>query len=111
MITDPAFASVQSTVFARNLQQFDSQAEPLGEAVGDLISRKIDSIENFKCQWLKISMRRNALSCIENSLLATRLQKPTMLSINFISMQGYDLSAVKSSPCNFIVKEQKKAAL
>jgi hypothetical protein len=73
VLTDPAFASVQSTIFARNLQQFDSEVSPLGESVAALINRKLDSVENFKCRWLKISMRRNALACIENSPLAARL--------------------------------------
>jgi len=49
--------------------------------------------------------------CIENSPLAARLTKPTMLSINYISLHGYDLTSVKSDSTPFIVKEQKKAAL
>lgn len=56
-------------------------------------------------------MRRNTFSCIENSPLAPRLQKPMQLAINFISMQGYSMDSVKSSSQNFIIKEQKKAAL
>lgn len=56
-------------------------------------------------------MRRNVVSCIENSPLAAKLNKPQVLSINYISISGYDLTQVKSSSTNFIVKEQKKAAL
>jgi hypothetical protein len=56
-------------------------------------------------------MRRNVVSCIENSPIAAKLSKPQMLSINYISIAGYDLSQVKQSPINFMIKEQKKAAL
>jgi hypothetical protein len=56
-------------------------------------------------------MRRNVVSCIENSPIAAKLSKPQMLSINYISIAGYDLSQVKQSPINFVIKEQKKAAL
>jgi hypothetical protein len=79
--------------------------------LADVIQAKIDSIENFKCLWLKFSMRRNTFACIENSPLASRLQKPMQLAINFISIQGYSVDALKTNAQNFIIKEQKKAAL
>jgi hypothetical protein len=34
-----------------------------------------------------------------------------MLSVNFISIPGYDMNTNKSSALQFIIKEQKKAAL
>jgi hypothetical protein len=111
-ISDSAYLSVNSTIFAKNLLQYDSNAMCNSESISDIIESKVDSIENFKCQWIKFSMRRNnPWACIENSPLSSRQQKPHMLSINYISMQGYDLSQVRSNPQNFIVKEQKKAAL
>ena len=109
-ITDTAFLSVNSTVFAKNLQEFEDQVAANSE-VKEIIRRKLDSVANFKCQWLKFSFRRNVMTCIENSPLAARLTKPNMLSINYISLHGYDLNTVKSSATSFIVKEQKKAAL
>lgn len=96
VLHDPAFLSVQATIFAKNMQQYE-QVNVKSEDIGDVIQAKIESIENFKCQWLKFSMRRNTFSCIENSPLANRLVKPAMLSINYISMSGYAIDSIKSN--------------
>lgn len=111
VVTDTAFLSVCSTIFAKNLQQYDSEAGQVASSISDMIKAKLDSIPNFKIQWIKFSMRRNVFTCIENSPLAARLQKTQMLSINYISMSGYDLTQIKSSSSAFIAKEQKKSAL
>jgi hypothetical protein len=103
VISDPAYAASLITVFAKNMQQYNTTAHPSN--IADLIQSKLDSIDNFKCQWIKFSMRRNTFSCIENSPLANRLAKPHVLGISYISMQGYDLTQVKSSATDFIVKE------
>jgi hypothetical protein len=34
-----------------------------------------------------------------------------MLGINYISLQGYDMTTIKANPNDFIIKEQKKTAL
>lgn len=50
-------------------------------------------------------MRRNVLTCLENSPLANRLNKPIQLGINFISISGYDLTQVKGDYAEFIQRE------
>jgi hypothetical protein len=92
-ITDTAFLSVNSTIFAKNLQQYeDETGNNIGSTIEEVIQSKIESVPNFQCLWLKFSMRRNVMTCLENSPLAARLTKPTMLSINYISLHGYDVS-------------------
>jgi hypothetical protein len=50
IITDTAFLSVNSTIFAKNLQEYDNQNEYDNDlTVDDLIKSKIESIANFKC--------------------------------------------------------------
>jgi hypothetical protein len=56
-------------------------------------------------------MRRNVITCIENSTLAPRIAKPQTLVINYISLAGYELTQIKARPVDLIIKEQVKAAL
>ena len=56
-------------------------------------------------------MRRNVLTCIENSALAVRLSKLNHVGISFISITGYEVPQIKGNVNSYIVKEQKKAAL
>ena len=72
--TDTAFMSVNSTVFAKNLQEYQNQH--MVETIEEAVKNKLGSLINFKCLYLKFSMRRNVITCLENSPLATRLNKP-----------------------------------
>ena len=56
-------------------------------------------------------MRRNVLTCLENSPLANRIQKAQTLSINYISVTGYSLKSVQGKYADLINKNQKKTAM
>ena len=101
--TDTAFMSVNSTVFAKNLQEY--QNNQMTSTIEEAVKNKLGSLVNFKCLYLQFSMRRNVMTCLENSPLATRLNKQQQLAINFISISGYDMSQVKGSPSSYIAKE------
>jgi len=70
--------------------------------IEEAIKSKLGSLVNFKCNYLKISMRRNVMTCIENSPLANRLSKTNFLGISFISITGYETSLIKGNPQTFI---------
>jgi len=50
-------------------------------------------------------MRRNVLTCIENSALATRISKLNHVGISFISITGYEVPQIKGNVNSYIVKE------
>ena len=56
-------------------------------------------------------MRRNVLTCLENSPLAPRILKPQSLCINYISVTGYDVSKAKGKYSSMVVKGQKQTAM
>jgi hypothetical protein len=55
-------------------------------------------------------MRRSIFTCLENSPSASKFQKQQAVSINYISLLGYELSKV-GEHLTFIKQEQKKTAL
>ena len=69
-----------------------------------MIRKKLDSLGNFKAQYINFQMRRNVLTCLENSPLATRIVKPVSLSINYISITGYSLKQVKGKYSDLVNK-------
>ena len=92
MAKDDAFGSVSATVFGRNLHTFGSNGDSPGLSISEVINAKLGSIGNFKAQFVKISMRRHVLMCLENSPSAIKFTKPVSLAINYISLMGLDLS-------------------
>ena len=78
-VTDYAFARENVQIFGKNLRQFSSNEDGSKVALGsaqdlqDTVFRKLDSIYNFRCQYVKFSFRRNVMSCLENSPLANRI--------------------------------------
>jgi len=74
VVTDTAFMSVNSTVFAKNLQEYQHNNQ-MAVTIEEAVRSKLGSLVNFKCMYLKFSMRRNVMTCLENSPLATRLGK------------------------------------
>ena len=110
LVQDPAFLSVSSSVFAKNMQEYEKSSQAYG-SLEQMIEQKINSLPNFKVQWVKFSMRRNQMACLENSPLANRFDKTHHFGINYISMPGYDTTQIKQSAPSFILKEQKKAAI
>lgn len=120
IVKDNAYNSVHATIFGKNMLEFKDeqgmrfQADPtksLGPQIEHIIKSKLDSLGNFKAQYVNFSMRRNVLTCLENSPLATRILKPVSLSINYISITGYNLNQLKGKYADQINKSQKKTAM
>ena len=117
IVKEDAFGSVSATVYGANLLSFSGQQEKIGldgenvqAEVQEIIQQKLQSIQNFRIKYIKFSMRRTILSCLENSPLASKFQKQLMMSINFISLLGYDITKVGNYQ-RHLKQEQKKTAL
>jgi len=50
------------------------------------------------------------LTCLENSPLAVKFQKPVAMGVNYISIMGFDMTKV-GKYLGHIKQEQKKTAL
>jgi hypothetical protein len=112
IVQDSAFYSVSAVVFAKNMQEYQqTQDRKLFSSVAEAVNSKLECLQNFKANFIKFSMRRNVLTCLENSPLANRLTKPVQLAINFISVTGYDLTQVRGNYAHYIQREQKKTAM
>ena len=121
IVKDNAYNSVHDTIFGKNLLEFKDESgktihtsnssQNIGGQIEHVIKKKLDSLGNFKAQYISFHMRRNAMTCLENSPLATRIQKPQSLSINYISITGYMLKQAKGKYAELINKSQKKAAM
>jgi hypothetical protein len=113
VVKDNAFSSVNAIVYAKNMQEFGMTRETvatkvptsqLQQTVEQIVRQKLDSLSNFKARYINFSMRRNVLTCLENSPLAPRILKPQSLCINYISVTGYDVSKVKGRYASMVVK-------
>lgn len=120
LVKDSAYNSVHATIFGKNLLEFKDDApsvirlNPSGssaELIEQAINRKLDNLGNFKAQYINFQMRRNVMTCLENSPLSTRIQKPQSLSINYISITGYNLKQAKGKYADLVNKSQKKTAM
>jgi hypothetical protein len=115
LIKDDGFGSVQATVFGRNFHSFKVTPGETAQGIEALIQSKLASLQNFQANYIKLSMRRHVLCCLENSPLAARQSKRPAFAINYISLVGYKLtestSMVAKRTQNFIASEQKKTAL
>ena len=76
-----------------------------------MINARLNNLPNFAAQYIQFSIRRNVLTCLENSPTAARLEKPQTLGINYISITGWDLPKFSSNVSEYILREQKKTAL
>lgn len=116
LVKDDGFGSVHASVFGKNLHSY---AVPAGDAssqtVEQLIHSQLSSLPNFQANYVKISMRRHVLCCLENSPLAARQSGRPAFAINYISLLGYKLAgapnALAQRTQSFIAAEQKKTAL
>jgi hypothetical protein len=61
----------------------------LNESIEHLIEEHLSSLGNFQANFIKISMRRQIISCVENSPLVNRFNKQPAFAINYISVLGY----------------------
>jgi hypothetical protein len=115
LVKDDGFGSVLATVFGKNLHSFTAPAGDAAQTVEQLIQSKLASLPNFQANFIKISMRRHVLCCLENSPLAARQSRRPAFAINYISLLGYKLSGAPSSLTqrtqSFLAAEQKKTAL
>ena len=75
------------------------------------MERHLDSIYNFRCQYVKFSFRRNVVSCLENGLLGPKMAKRKTFAINYISVSGLNLQRNQNNMKSFVLKQQKKSAL
>ena len=119
IIKDNAYNSVHASVFGKNMLEYKDEvvinasdkSASVGQQIENAIKRKLDSLGNFKAQYINFSMRRNALTCLENSPLSTRFLKPQSIAINYISITGYMLKTAKGKYSDLVNKSQKKTAM
>ena len=52
----------------------------------------MQSLQNFKVQYVKFCMRRFALTCLENSPLSIKFTKQIAFGINYISLLGFNMA-------------------
>lgn len=112
---DDGFGSVAATVFGKNLHSFRTSPGEAAQSIESLIQSKLASLQNFQASFIKISMRRHVLCCLENSPLAARTAKRPAFAINYISLLGYKLQEPSNTLArrtqNYLASEQKKTAL
>ncbi len=76
-LQDSAFGSVSAVVFGKNMLEFQQiQDTKLYDSIEQAVNAKIECLTNFKANFIKFSMRKNVVCCLENSSLANRLTKP-----------------------------------
>jgi hypothetical protein len=116
-VEDHAFNVMHTQVFGKNLRSFSyndnfDASQKSDEEIRDVVGRKLDSIYNFKCQYVKFSFRRNVFSCLENAPLSNRINKKQMFSLNFVSINGMRQENNNSSKMQkYVLNQQKKSAL
>lgn len=115
LVEDDGFGSVQASVFGKSMQSFKTTTGEAGQTVESIIRSKLASLQNFQANFIKFSMRRHVLSCLENSPLAARQAKRPAFAINYISLVGYRLpestATLSKRTQNYLASEQKKTAL
>ena len=62
--------------------------------IEDIIQQKLQSLQNYKVQFVKFRMRRHVMTCLENSPLSTKFTKQAAFAINYISLLGFDLTKI-----------------
>ena len=65
------------------------------KVLDEFISKRLSSIPKVQAQYLKFTMRRNTVSCLEGSVLSTRLHVGKTFALNYISVTGYEISKNK----------------
>lgn len=77
-------------------QHFMTTANSLTPKVlDDFINKRLSSIPKLQAQYLKFTMRRNTVACLENSVLSTRSTATKSFALNYISVTGYDVGKNK----------------
>lgn len=51
----------------------------------------------MRVRYIKLRIRTNVVTCLENSPLLNKLSKPRAIGINFISIMGYDATNLVGS--------------
>jgi len=110
---DDAFAANCVQVYGKNLRTFSVHNDK--DSNGDLRSKvfkKLDSLYNFRCKYLKFSFRRNNnICCLDQSPIASRVDKKQTFSLAYISATGVNLDKNSPNMPKFCLNNQKAVAL
>ena len=106
-IRDDGFASHCSAVFGRNMETFSSEN---GKTISQLLDNKFDSLPHFRVKYLRFTLRKGVVTCLDNSPMLNLLKKQKFFAINYISVSGYDVSNLGNF-CAYIFDTQKETAL
>jgi len=106
-VQDDGFGNFAVSVFGRNMETFTSENS---KSVEQQINLKLDSLPHFCVRYVRFKFRKGVIACTENSVLVPLMKKPKLLSINYISIMGYDVSNL-GNYCAHIVETQKETAL
>jgi hypothetical protein len=73
---DDAFAANHVQVFGKNLRTFSVHNKDSNDDLKTKVFKKLDSLYNFRCKYLKFSFRKNNnICCLDQSPLTTRTDK------------------------------------
>ena len=106
-IRDDGFANFATSVFGKNMETFTPQNCNSNTLPSNL---KLDLLPCMCARYLRFKFRKGIVTCAENSPLVPWLKKPKYLAINFISVMGYDVSAL-GNYCAYIIESQKETSL
>jgi len=101
LLYDHAYAEKGVSVFAKNVQEF-VQISKGGKSLEEVINQKLESMGNLKARYIEFSMRRNIVSCTENSLIANKISRPRKLGLNYISLVGISTSKAEFDYASYV---------
>jgi len=112
-VKDNAFYLQCAAIFGKHMQHFEGSenGQTKFSSIGEAVKHGLDSLPSMKVKYIKFSLRKNVLSCMENSPYVTRMNKAQYFAINFISLTGYDTTQVKGDIALQVQREQKKTAM
>lgn len=91
-IDDKGFANFGVTVYGINLYQYNQENSCTN--LTDTINTSLNSLQSVKARYIKIRIKNNLISCLDNSPLCNKFMKPRAIGINYCSIMGYDLNNV-----------------
>ena len=94
-IQDKGFANFGSTVYGKNMFSFTPDFSEPGTAQ-EVIQKSLRSLTNVRARYLRFKMWNDVVTCVDNSPLVAKFNKPKALGINFISIMGYNVSNLGS---------------
>ena len=91
-IDDKGFGNFGVTVYGINLYTFNQQNK--SENLDGLIDSSFNSLQSIKARYIKVRIRNNFVTWLENSPLWNKYMKPKAIGINYCSIMGYDITNV-----------------